>query len=181
MRASQWLLGLATTSAIVGAVAAGCGGSTNSGTPVKEAGPDVTADVAKEAAPEAAAETGPADAASEACAFDGEVAWPPITDAAFGDTGINEGTCLACVEGACPDLISQCNASCACKEAFGQFESCFAAGGSLETCGAELATGGGLSFTDLECALPCASTCGISTSEGGSDGGGDASSDGPTE
>ena len=173
MRASQWLLGLATASAIVGAVASGCGGSTNNNNGSTDAATDVTTDHFEAAAPEAAPEAAPQDAAAEACPVDADVTWPTVPDASLGDSGSTTGACLACVQAACPDLLSECNALCSCKEAFGTFETCVAAGTSITTCGADLVSSG-LPLTDCTCAVSCANTCGVTLPGDGGDGGGDS-------
>jgi hypothetical protein len=184
MRASQVLLGLATASAVVAAIATGCGGS-SSGNTETDSGTDATNDVAHEAAPvEAAAETGPSDAASEACAVDADLSTIPVPDASLGDSGQTAAGCVTCVEAACPNLISQCNASCTCKTAFVTFEGCVAAGGSLTSCGLALAQSAGLSITDVACAAGCATPCGVTLpgGDGGHEGGGgDGATDGPAE
>jgi hypothetical protein len=181
MRASQWVLGLATASAIVAAIASGCGGS-STGSTSTDSGTDATNDVAHEAAPVDAAppDTGPSDAASEACAVDADLSTIPVPDASLGDAGQTAAGCVTCVQAACPNLVSQCNASCACKTAFVAFEACVASGTSLQTCAVALASSAGLPITDFACAVGCATPCGVALPAGdggGNEGGQDGASD----
>jgi len=182
MRASQWLLGLATTAATVACVASGCGGNTSGGNSPTDSGtPDVTADhyVAPEAAAEAAQEAaadGPAP-----CMSDAMITSIPIPDGSVPGSDASAAACITCVETDCPMLIMQCNAICGCPEAFMMFEACVNAGGSVLTCGMNDLLGAGLPVTDLTCAFPCASTCGV-TLDGGTDTGpGEAAPDSPSD
>jgi hypothetical protein len=172
MRASQWILGLATTAATVACVAAGCGGSTSGGSSNDSGAPDVTADHV-EAAVEAAAETGP-EAASDSpppCTSDAQITSIPIPDGSVPGSDASAAVCLGCVETACPNLVMECNAFCGCPAAFDMFEQCIQAGGNVMTCGETDLLGAGLPIQDLTCALGCANACGI-TLEGGLEGGG---------
>jgi hypothetical protein len=81
-------------------------------------------------------------------------------------------------------LIAECNMTCGCPQAFEEFESCVAVGGSVLTCGEMDLIGAGLPITDLTCATGCVSACGVMLpTEGGAgetgagDGGGDSPSD----
>jgi hypothetical protein len=169
MRASHWLLGLATVGTVFGAVAAGCGGSSSSG----GGSPDSsTSDVTAEKAPEAAAEAEAAVEAAPPCPIDGSITSFPVPDASLGDSGATTEGCVSCVTTSCPTVITACNANCACKEAFATFEQCVAAGGSIQTCAVALASDpdAGIGITQLGCAIPCASACGVTIPTG--DGGG---------
>ncbi|HEY8038577.1 MAG TPA: hypothetical protein VIF15_02235 [Polyangiaceae bacterium] len=183
MRASQWLLGLATASTILGAVASGCGGSSTDNGPT-DSGSDVTLDVVSEPAVEAAAEA--SDAPDEACAVDADISTLPVPDASIGDSGKPVSGCVDCVKNACPNLIPKCNASCACKTAFVAFEACVGQGQSLLTCGGALVNAGGLTIADVTCAAACTGPCGVTLpseggSEGGEGGGGDGGGDGAAD
>ena len=178
MRASQWLLGLATMGTVFGAVAAGCGGSSSSGGGTKDSGPgDVTAEkaveAAVEAAPEAAAETG-----SDACVFDGSLTNLTIPDAAIGDSGASTDECYGCIQTTCNSQLAACGADCACATAVEGFLGCVAAGTSPTTCGTGLATSGNTSALLLGLcvggsAFPggtgpgCLHQCGVTIPEGG--------------
>ena len=183
MRASQWVLGIATTAATIACVASGCGGSTSGGPATDSGVADVTADHV-EAAVEAAAETGP-EAASDSpppCTSDAQITTLPSLDGSVPGSDASAAVCISCVETACPMLIMECNAICGCPAAFDMFEQCVEGGGDVMTCGETDLLGAGLPLQDLTCALSCAGTCGISLEagkEGGGEGGGDGSSDAP--
>jgi hypothetical protein len=183
MRASQWLLGLATTAATVACVTSGCGGSTSGGPATDSGAGDVTTDHAVEAAAEAAAETGPEAAPmSDACASDAQITSLPMVDGSVPGSDASEATCLECVETACPMLIAECNATCGCPQAFTMFEQCVEGGGAVMTCAETDLLGAGLPLQDLTCALGCANECGVTLDGGGKEGGeggGDGSTDGP--
>jgi hypothetical protein len=149
MRSSQWLLGLATTSAIIAAVASGCGGSTSGGSPQDSGAPDVTADHYEAAAPEAAAETGSMDAGPEACAVDANMASLMVPDASLGDAGATTSGCLTCIQTNCSSGVTACSADCACDTAVVGLLGCVASGASLVTCGTPLLTGGDPTETAL--------------------------------
>jgi hypothetical protein len=177
MRASQWILGLATAAATVACVASGCGGNTSGGNSPTDSGtPDVTAD--QHVAPEAAAEAAP-EAASDApvpCASDAMITSIPVLDGSVPGSDASAAACISCVETDCPMLIMQCNAICGCPDAFNTFEACVGAGGSVTTCGAGLLSAG-LMLSQVTCAFPCAATCGVSLEAGSKDGAGDSSGD----
>jgi len=184
MRASQWILGLATTAATVACVTSGCGGSTSGGPATDSGAPDVTADHAIEAAVEAAAEAAAPEAAADACPSDAQITSIPIPDGSVPGSDASAAVCLECVETACPMLIAECNATCGCPQAFTTFEQCVATGGSFLTCAETDLLGTGLPETDFTCAAGCISTCGVTLpTEGGAneggEGGGDGSADGP--
>ncbi len=182
MRASQWILGLATTAATVACVASGCGGSTSGG-PVADSGPaDVTTDHVEAAAMEAAPEAAQEAAAEAGCASDAQITSIPIPDGSVPGSDASAAVCLECVETACPMLIAECNATCGCPQAFIAFEQCVGTGGSFLTCAESNLASAGLPLTDFTCAASCASTCGVSLDggkEGGGEGGGDGASDAP--
>jgi hypothetical protein len=194
MRASQWLLGLATSFAIVATVASGCGGSTNGTTPLDSGAPDVTTDhVAEAATPEAASEAAPQDTGSDACAIDASLS--DIPDAAIGDAGATTETCFSCIQTNCGSELTACNADCTCKTDVATLITCIASGAGAETCGAGVLGGNDTAATALlECiAGPllggsgpgCLTQCGFTlpgdgggheggeagTAEGGTDGG----------
>jgi hypothetical protein len=188
MRASQWLLGLATTSAIVAAVASGCGGSTNSGGPTDSGTSDVTADHTEAAAAEAAADTSPPqDTGSDACAIDASLT--SIPDAAIGDAGATTEGCFSCIEANCGSDLAACNADCTCKTDVATLIGCIASGASAVTCGSGVLGGNDTAATALlECiAGPllggsgpgCLTQCGFTLpsdgggKEGGEGGGGE--------
>jgi hypothetical protein len=171
MRASQWLLGLATSTAVIAAVATGCGGSASSGGGGNDAAAqDVTTDHV-EAAVEAAAEAAP-EAMSDACPSDAMIMGFPMYDGAIPGSDASAAACLSCVEQACPQLPAECNAICGCPTAFLAFESCINGGGSVTTCGEDNLLGAGLPIQDFACAYACENTCGFTPpAEGGTDGG----------
>ena len=190
MRASQWLLAVATTAATAACVAAGCGGSTSSGgNKVTDSGvADVVAAdhvTVMVAAPEAAMEA--ASDSPPPCASDAQITSIPVPEGSVPGSDASAAACLSCVEMACPNLIMECNAICGCPQAFQMFESCVNAGGNVETCGEMDLLSAGLQLTQLECAIGCVSTCGITleggatetgTGEGGSgEGGAEAAAD----
>jgi hypothetical protein len=188
MRAARWLLGSAAVSSLAIALAAGCGGGTNGVAPIEEAGPDVVEDVtmhdsASEAATDAKADVTDAkedvkDAVVEAaCPVDGTVQTFPVPDASLNDSGATAAGCEHCLitQSACSGVITACNASCTCLEAFQQFDLCLGEPGqTLQMCGETLAMTSGLSLSQLEsfegCALSCALPCGLNTTTAG-DGG----------
>jgi hypothetical protein len=186
MRAARWLLGSAAVSSLAIALAAGCGGGTNGVAPIEEAGPDVVEDVtmhdsASEAATDAKADVTDAKSATDAkgdaaCVPDATVQSLQVPDASLGDSGATASTCFACFEKDCPTLIGTCNMSCACVDAFEQFELCVGAGQQgVEACAeSSLLQIPGIGITQLACALPCASECGASmtmtTGDGGKEG-----------
>jgi hypothetical protein len=181
MRATRWLLGMGTAFSVLSAVAAGCGSSTTGSSPAQDSGTtDVSMmEAAVEAAPEAAAEAAAEATVDAACVPDAMITSFSASDAAIGDAGATAATCLACFEAACPATITKCDMSCACVSAFESFTACFAAGGSLTTCGAGLLGGSaGLGISDIICAAGCAvpQTCGVTlpTGDGGGGDGGDA-------
>ena len=181
MRASQWLLGLATTAATVACVAAGSGGNTSGGNSPTDSGtPDVTTDhyVAPEAAAEAAPEAAPDGPVP--CTSDAMITSIPIPDGSVPGSDASAAACISCVETDCPMLIMECNAICGCPDAFNAFEQCIGAGGSVTTCGAGLLSAG-LTISQVTCAFPCAATCGVSLEAGPKEGGGDTSTDAPSD
>jgi hypothetical protein len=162
MRASQWLLGLATTAATVACVAAGCGGNTSGGNSNDSGAADVTTDHVEAAVPEAAQEAAP-EAASDSpppCASDAQITSIMLPDGSVPGSDASAAACLSCVETDCPNIVMECNAVCGCPQAFETFEQCVNAGGNVMTCGEGLLTAG-LTLTQVECALPCLSTCGV--------------------
>lgn len=194
MRASQWLLGLATMGTVFGAVAAGCGGSSSSGGGGTDSGAaDVTAEKAVEAAAEAAAEASP-ETGSDACVFDGSLTNLNIPDAAIGDSGASTDECYACIQSTCGSQLASCGADCACATAVEGFLSCVASGTSPTTCGTGLATSGNttalvLGICVAGSAAPggsgpgCLHQCGVTIPEGGATegGGGEGGGEGGTE
>jgi hypothetical protein len=168
MRASQWLLGLATTTAVMAAVASGCGGSASSGNSNDSGAQDVTTDHV-EAAVEAAAEAAP-EAGPDVCTSDAMIMGFPTYDGSIPGSDASASACLGCVMAACPQLPAECNMICGCPDAFLMFESCINGGGSLEDCGPDLLSAG-LPMTDFYCAVGCASTCGFTIPTDGGDGG----------
>jgi len=194
MRTSQWLLGLATTSTIVAAVAVGCGGSTSSGNATDSgSATDVTTEHVEAAAPDTGPETAPPeDAPSEACAVDANLSTLMVPDASIGDSGATTSECLACIQSSCSSEVTACNADCTCKTDIVSFIGCVATGMAAQTCGLPLVTGGNGPATALLTCLAgpafggtgpgCLSQCGVtlpSTDGGGNEGGdaGDAASD----
>jgi hypothetical protein len=184
MRFSQWLLGGATAAAIAGAIASGCGGSTNNNTPV-DSGTDVNAaDSPSEAAKEAAAETGPADAGPDACTVDADLSTLQVPDASIGDSGATTAECYSCIETTCSTQLTACNGDCTCKTDIVQFIACVGGGGQILTCGAPLVGGdpaalallvctGGSAAAQLGGSGPgCLKQCGVSLPEGGAGEGG---------
>jgi hypothetical protein len=188
MRSSQWFLGLATTSAIIAAVASGCGGSTSGGSPEDSGTADVTTDHSEAAAAEAAAETGTMDAAPEACAVDANLASLMVPDASIGDAGATTSGCLSCIQANCSSGVTACSADCACDTAVVGLLGCVASGESVVTCGEPLLTGGDATETALLACLAgpllggsgpgCLTQCGYAgmgdggKKEGGGEGGG---------
>jgi len=168
MRASQLLLALATTTALMAAVASGCGGSASSGNSNDASAQDVTTDHV-EAAVEAAAEAAP-EAGPDVCASDAMLNGFPTYDGSIPGSDASASACLQCVETACPMLPAECNAICGCPDAFLAFEMCVNGGGSLTTCGTDL-LGAGLPMQDFYCGIACASTCGFNIGGDAGDGG----------
>jgi len=175
MRVSQWLLGGAATAAIAATIASGCGGSTSGGGGGKDSGPDA-APTPEASAPEAAAEAG-LDAGS-ACTIDADLTQLDETDAEIGDSGATDIGCYTCIKVNCGAQLSACNTDCACNNAVVKYLACFQGGGSIVTCGAALATGGGSSGLPLAIctagsAFPggsgpgCLHECGVSFPEAG--------------
>jgi hypothetical protein len=178
MRASQWLLGLATTAATVACVASGCGGSTSGGNASDSGAADVTTDHVEAAAPEAAAEAAQEAApTSDACASDAQITTLPAIDGSVPGSDASAAVCLSCVETACPMLIAECNAVCGCPAAFTMFEQCVEGGGAVMTCAETDLLGAGLPLQDLTCALGCANECGVTLEAGPKEGGGEGSAD----
>lgn len=178
MRASQWLLGLATATAILGAVGSvgtGCGGSSTSGGGGKDSGSDVTA--VDTGAPdtgtkEAAAETGPKDAAPEAAAcvpVDADLTTFPIPDSGLPDAGIDIAACVDCLRSNCHNELEQCNGDCICIDAIA---GCLASGGINLACIPSGASQDPAILALGACVFgSCQSACIPAT--GGKDGGGD--------
>ncbi len=174
MRASQWLLGFATTSAIFGAVAAGCGGSSGGG---GGGGHDAsTTDVVSEPAPEAAAEaskeSGPQDAAPEACVpVDANLNNLPVPDASLGDSGVSLAACVSCLKTNCSSEITACNADCVCLDTI---VGCIAGGAISVSCvGSAALSNPAIQGLGLCVETWCASECtGGKLGEGGAGEGG---------
>jgi hypothetical protein len=177
MRASQWLLGFATVTAVFGAVASGCGGSSSSGgDTTKDSGPDVTA--AETSTPEAAAEaaakeTGPTDAAAEACVpVDADLTQLQVPDSGLPDAGIDIGACVACLKSNCQTELQACNADCVCIDTI---VGCLSGGSISLTCvpsgalGDQAITGLGI-CVESACAAQC--TPATPPKDGGGEGGG---------
>jgi hypothetical protein len=195
MRASQWFLGGATAVTIASAIAAGCGGSTNSNPPQDSGVADATGDVAHEAAPaEAAAETGPDAPPEAACVPDADITKLNPPDAALNDSGATDLGCYTCIKTNCGTQLSACNADCACNTAVEGFLACVGAGGSPISCGSGLISSGNAATIALGGCLAgplaggsgpgCLKECGVNIPEGGppGDGGGDAGDTGsPTD
>ncbi|MGH7293480.1 MAG: hypothetical protein ACRELB_01035 [Polyangiaceae bacterium] len=182
MRASQWLLGLATTSAIFGAVAAGCGGSSSSGGgTTKDSGPDVSAAETSlpEAAKEAAAETGgPQDAQAEACVpVDADLTQLQVPDSGLPDAGIDIAACVSCLKTSCNSELQACNADCVCIDTI---VGCLSGGSLSVSCvGAAALTNAAIQGLGIcaqsACATPC--TPAKPPTDGGGEGGGEAGTD----
>jgi hypothetical protein len=175
MRASQWLLGLATTMAIAGAAASGCGGSSSSGGTDSGAA-DVTTDHV-EAAVEAAPEAAPMDSAPEtaACvAVDADLTTLPVPDASLADGGVNIATCVSCLRANCHSELEACNTDCVCIDTI---VNCVAGGAVSFSCIPSGAlTDPALQSLGLCIETACASSCTPpkAPTDGG-DGGGDGS------
>jgi hypothetical protein len=184
MRASQWVLGLATASAMVAAIAVGCGGSTSGGNATDSGPGDVTTDhvvaeAAAEAAVEAAVEAGP-----DVCTSDAMITALPTYDGSIPGSDASASVCISCVETACPNIVSECNAICGCPAAFIAFQQCVEGGGSFLSCGESDLLAAGLPMGDIDCAVSCISECGLAQPESGTgesgstvNDAGDASSD----
>lgn len=173
MRARELFFGFAAGAAIIiGAVGAGCGGSSDV-TPTPDASADVTVDhaVAVDASVDTAMDT------AVVCAVDAD-----ITSFSL-DAGADGGACIACFQSHCASVISRCNKDCDCKSAFLDFYSCTAMGGTFINCAISSLSGLDQSYqSDLQaCAPACAGTCGISLGDAGREGGRDAASDAPDD
>jgi hypothetical protein len=177
MRSSQWLLGLATTSAIVAAVASGCGGSSTSGGSNDSGAVDVsTADHVEAAAQEAAPETGPMDAAPEVAAcvpVDADLTTYPVPDASVG--GVNLEACVGCLRSMCSSQLQACNADCVCIDTI---FACIASGAvSLSCVPASAQTDPAIQGIGLCALTSCGTPCGPPKADGG---GSDAADTGTT-
>jgi len=163
MRAMRIFLGFAATSAIGGAIAAGCGSSSSPSQPPADSGPG---DVTMEAMPQmeaAAPEAGPdvMDAAVvDVCVPDTSLSSIPVPDAALGEAGATAAGCVMCVATAssCQPLVTACNQSCACISAFETFSQCISApGGSFVACLGDLTSLA--SYADSGSATACGASC----------------------
>lgn len=156
MRVRHLLAGFAVTASTFGLVAAGCGGTTDSGP--TDAGSDVVSDKAV-----TVQDTG-LDAIEDtaiAC-VDADLNTINPGDAAIGDGGASVGTCLQCARSSCPSQISACNADCACKDAVVGFAGCVQTM-PVTTCGAAL-TGTSLGQDLALCLIgSCRPACGQGT------------------
>ncbi len=180
MRASQWLLGLATTAATVACVASGCGGSTSGGAAPDSGAADVTTDHVEASVMEAAPEAAQEASVDAACMNDVIITSIPIPDGSVPGSDASAATCLQCVETDCPNLITQCNATCGCPQAFIAFEQCVGTtDAGLVACAELDLLGAGLSAGDFLCAGPCANTCGVTLDGGKAESGADTSTDSP--
>jgi hypothetical protein len=185
MRAMRIFLGFAASSAIAGAISAGCGSSSSPSAPIDSgSGGDVTMEAMPQ--PEAATpETGPdvvAETGPTVCVPDATLSSIPVPDAALNEAGTATAAgCIACLNTACPMLVAECNQNCACIAAFEAFSTCIAGGGGFQTCAVSdllnlQTTGVDASVT---CALGCAISCGytLPTGDGGHEGGGEGGGD----
>ncbi|HEX8791691.1 MAG TPA: hypothetical protein VF765_12135 [Polyangiaceae bacterium] len=182
-------LGFSTAAALIGAVASGCSSSSSSPSAPQDSGPgDATMEAMPQ--PEAAPETGPdvvEEAVSDVCVPDTSLQSLQIPDAALSDSGATIAGCLACVEQTCPQIASECNASCACLADFQAFAICMSKpAATLLTCLSSLGSlpSVGVDASAIACAAPCLTACGQSLptgdgghSEGGEDGGTEAGGD----
>ncbi len=167
MRARDFVLGFAAAAAIIiGAVGAGCGGTSDAG-PTADASTDVTVDhqVTVDAAPDTVVD------APTVCAVDAD-----LTTFNF-DAGADGGACISCVKSQCPTEIAACNMDCTCKSAFVDFINCTGMGGSLQSCAGTLSA---IDPTMFYCAFPCASTCGVNL-DAGRDAARDVTTDAPAD
>jgi hypothetical protein len=174
MRARNWILGLAASAAAaVGAMGAGCGGSSDS-TGGADASVDVTTDHAIDTAPDT---TPDVQDAGMACMVDADLTQIHI------DAGSDGGACVACVTSHCQQVLMDCNADCQCKGAFLDFLDCTGMGGSLQSCGQSTLAGVDPAILQgfIGCAPACATTCGVMLPDGGRDGGRDGASDAPAD
>ena len=152
MRLRHWLAGFAVTASTFGLVAAGCGGTTDSGP--TDAGNDTVSEkaVVQDTGPDAVEDT------AIAC-VDADLNTINPGDAAIGDSGASVGTCLQCARTSCPTQISACNADCACKDAVVGFAGCVQTM-PVTTCGAAL-TGTSLGQDLALCLIgSCRPACG---------------------
>jgi hypothetical protein len=142
-----------------------CGGSSTT----DDAGQDVTApDVQKEAAADVVKDTQPPP-----CMVDADLNTLQIPDASI-DGGVNTGVCWSCLKGGCQSYITQCNMTCDCKQGVIDFLNCMNKGGTLQACGAGLATiDPNFAFAFGSCAVSnCTTQCGLSgLLDAGKDGG----------
>jgi hypothetical protein len=141
MRASQWLLGLATAGAVVGMIGSGCGGSSTNNGPA-DSGPDVTQDqgAPETGMPEAAPEAAPMDAGAT-CAVDADLTMlQNVADAEIGDSSATDLTCYTCMQATCAAQLATCNANCTCKTDILTFLGCIGAGSPILSCGGGLIT-----------------------------------------
>lgn len=182
MRAMRLFLGFSAATALVGALASGCG-SSSSPTAPQDSGPG---DVTMEAMPQmeaAAPETGPdvveAAMSDGACVPDAAINLM-VPDAAIGsDGGSVSPACVSCLSGtsSCQMLLAACNMSCACVSAFNQFYACLGMpGGTFTSCAmsnSSLLTS--LPQSDLTylegCGLTCSTACGFTFPSDGGEGG----------
>ncbi len=184
MRAIRLFLGFAATSAIGGAIAAGCGSSSSPAQAPQDSGPG---DVTMEAMPQMEAappEAGPdvVDSGPAVCVPDATLSSIQVPDAALNDSGATAAGCVACLNTACPMLVAECNQNCACIAAFEAFSNCIAGGGGFQTCAVSDLLNIGTTGVDasVTCALGCAITCGytLPTGDGGGhEGGGEGGSE----
>jgi hypothetical protein len=178
MRAVRLFLGVSAASAVIAAIASGCGGSTNGAAPIDSG---TAEDVTMEAAPmmEAAVESAAPEAAppeasvvDAACVPDASLSSIAIPDSGLADSGINVGACISCftTEPNCAPVVSSCNENCACISAVQGFAACIGMpGGSLLSCAAGLTAIPGVTTTELEtCGITCATACGITLPGGDS-------------
>jgi hypothetical protein len=194
MRASRWLLGLATTLATAGAVVSGCGGSTSGGNnnTAKDSGgaADVTAadvvDSGKPDVSEAAAVDVVVQDTAPACSIDANITSLNIPDAQIGDSSASTDGCYSCIQTTCPSQLSACNADCTCNNDVGTLLTCIGSGTSVITCGTPIISGGASDTAGLlliSCvagsAFPggsgpgCLAACGYSVATGPEGGPGD--------
>lgn len=189
MRAMRLFLGFSAASALVGAVASGCGSSSSPAAPQDSGAGDVTTEATPqpEAAPEAAPETGPdvVDSGPNVCVPETSVSSIPAPDAALNDAGATVASCMMCVAQStgCSQLVAECNENCVCISAFEMFSHCLSSpGGSLFACAGTLQglAASGIDASTTACVISCATACGYPApsgdgGEGGTsgDGGGD--------
>lgn len=173
MRAMRIFLGFATSAALAGAFAAGCGSSSSPATPVDSG---TMQDVTMEAMPQMEAappEAGPdvVEAGPDVCVPDASLSSLQVPDASLNDSGATAAGCVACLGVACPALVAQCNQSCACVAAIQQFGTCIAGGGTFQSCAISDLANIGTTGVDasVTCAIGCATSCGVTlpTGDGG--------------